>query len=67
MAPFGGDCEYADFPACVRANQDKDDPEGYCAELMRQTEEHCAKGLLPVEKLVVRAREALGRLRSRLS
>jgi len=28
--PFG---EYADFAACLKANQDKDSPEGYCSEI----------------------------------
>jgi hypothetical protein len=39
--PFGANCEYADFDACVLANKDKDDPQGYCATLMRETEEDC--------------------------
>lgn len=33
--PFAG---YEDFAACVLANQDKNDPEAYCAEIMRQVE-----------------------------
>lgn len=41
--PFGSECEYEDMAACVRANSDKDDPEGYCAKLMRETKGHCAK------------------------
>ena len=28
--PFG---EYADFAACLKANQDKKSPEGYCASI----------------------------------
>jgi len=36
--PFGYDLEYEDFQDCVRQNQDKDDPEGYCAWLQQQTE-----------------------------
>ena len=40
--PFGGDCEYADMDACIAANQDKGDPQGYCATVMRETEEACA-------------------------
>ena len=40
--PFGGDCEYADMDACIAANQGKDDPQGYCATVMRETEEACA-------------------------
>jgi hypothetical protein len=39
--PFGHDCEYPDFDACLAANQDKDDPEAYCGALMRDTEEMC--------------------------
>ena len=38
--PFGADCEYKDFDDCVRKNSDKSNPEGYCAEVMRRTEEH---------------------------
>ena len=38
--PFGGNCEYADFDACVKANAKKDNAKAYCAELMRRTEEH---------------------------
>lgn len=30
---------YEDFDECVEANQDKDDPEGYCAEIERQQNE----------------------------
>lgn len=41
--PFGPDCEYADMDECVRKNQDKDDPEGWCAQVMRETEGTCAK------------------------
>lgn len=33
--PFGG---YEDFAACTRDNQDKDNPEAYCAEVKRRTE-----------------------------
>ena len=33
--PFAG---YADFYACVAANQDKRSPEAFCAELQRKTE-----------------------------
>lgn len=39
--PFGPNCEYADFQACVSANQDKDDPEAWCASLQEDTEESC--------------------------
>lgn len=34
-APFAG---YEDFDACVAANGDKDDPEAYCATIMRNVE-----------------------------
>lgn len=33
--PFAG---YANFDACVRDNQDKNDPKAYCAEIMRKVE-----------------------------
>jgi len=33
--PFAG---YKDFADCVRRNQDKDDPEGYCAQIQRRVE-----------------------------
>lgn len=36
--PFGYDDEYEDFDACVKGNQDKDDPEGFCAWLQEETE-----------------------------
>ena len=36
MPPVG---PYEDFEECVEANQDKDDPEAYCAEIERETEE----------------------------
>lgn len=39
--PFGNHCEYVNFAACVAANADKENPEGYCAALMRETEEAC--------------------------
>lgn len=31
--PFG---KYKDFAACVRANQDKKSPEGYCASIEKK-------------------------------
>lgn len=40
--PFGHNCEYPNFEACVRDNQGLDNPEGYCAVLMRETESKCA-------------------------
>ena len=40
--PFGGSCEFADFDACVAANQDKSSPSGYCSALMSETEAQCA-------------------------
>lgn len=39
--PFGPNCEYSDFEACVRANSDKHNAAGYCATLMRDTEAAC--------------------------
>lgn len=39
--PFGGNCEYPNHAACIAAHQDADDPDAYCAELRRRTEEHC--------------------------
>lgn len=33
MSPFS---IYKDFDACVRANQDKDNPEAYCATIERK-------------------------------
>ena len=41
--PFGPNCEYADFAACEKANQDKESPGGYCKALMDSTEAHCSK------------------------
>lgn len=35
--PFGYDNEYANWDACIQANQDKDDPEAYCGWLQRET------------------------------
>lgn len=34
--PFG---PYKDFAQCVAKNQDKRDPEAYCATIMRRTEQ----------------------------
>ncbi len=39
--PFAG---YKDFDACVLANKDKDDPESYCAVVMRKVESHSPTG-----------------------
>jgi len=33
--PFAG---YKNFDDCVRKNQDKKDPKGYCATIMRKVE-----------------------------
>ena len=41
--PFGSNCEYENFDACVMANSDKDNPEAYCSTLMERTEEACGK------------------------
>lgn len=40
--PFGGSCEFEDFDACVAANQDREDPDAYCAALEDSTKEACA-------------------------
>lgn len=34
--PFAG---YKDFADCVAKNRDKDDPEAYCATIMRKVED----------------------------
>lgn len=47
--PFGSRCEFPDFAACVRANRDKDDPQAYCAELMRRTEDRCSRVAIRAE------------------
>ena len=40
--PFGTRCEYPNFKACMDKMGGKvDDPEAYCATLMRKTEEQC--------------------------
>lgn len=49
--PFAG---YPDFKACVRANQDKKDPEAYCATIHFKS-----TGKWPGEMRVRAAREAL--------
>lgn len=44
--PFGNKCEFPNFDACVRKMKGKvDDAEGYCAQLMRDTEESCKAGM----------------------
>ena len=50
--PFGGSCEFADFAACVAANQDKSSPAGYCAVLMAETEAGCSTAKLETVKYV---------------
>ena len=50
--PFGGSCEFADFDACVAANQDKASPDGYCAALMAATEASCATSKTDAMKYV---------------
>jgi len=53
--PFG---QYSDFAACVADNQDKDDPEAFCAYLHQQT-----TGKFPNQKSAVcRFFEGVGRL-----
>lgn len=61
--PFGPNCEYADHADCVRRNQDKDDPEAWCAALMRATEEKCAGNCVeaPVTKSLSEKRREAGR------
>lgn len=40
--PFGHNCEHANFAACVQAMTGKvGNPHGFCAALMRETEEKC--------------------------
>lgn len=41
--PIGHDCEYPTFEDCVRVNQDKDDPNAYCAKIQEETEEKCKR------------------------
>lgn len=38
--------QYADFAACVAANQDKDDPAAYCAAIEQQTKKGERKGAI---------------------
>lgn len=59
--PFGDSCQYAEFEDCVRAHKDKRDPEAYCAQIMRATEDHCKKKA-QIE-LVTRARDLREALR----
>lgn len=38
--PFGNNCEHKDFAACVASLRGNvDDPEAFCADLMRRTED----------------------------
>ncbi len=41
--PFGSNCEYKNFEACVIDNQDKENPEAYCTTLEQETKESCSK------------------------
>src|SRR6266498_1188698 len=41
--PFGSHCQYKDFAACVAANSDKDNPQGYCATVQKATEGKCKR------------------------
>ncbi len=59
--PFGPNCEYADFKECVRKNQDKDDPDAWCAKIQRETEGKCAGNM--AEPLIQRFRDRLRRQR----
>lgn len=59
MSPFAG---YESFDDCVRENQDKDDPEAYCAEIQRKVEK---KDYIPtreerIDDLARRLQEKLG-------
>ena len=65
--PFGNHCEYHNFQACVRANQDKDDPEAYCAVLMRNTEEACKKQMVQLDEIREQELEALEQYRKGLT
>lgn len=41
--PFGHRCEFEDFAHCVRVMRGKvQNPDGWCASLMRETERRCA-------------------------
>lgn len=45
--PFG---RYRDFDDCVSKNQDKEDPEAYCAEIERRAEEESSGAPRPKGK-----------------
>lgn len=51
--PFAG---YPDFDACVAANQDRRDPEAYCAAIMRKVEGSAEFAARPQDGDWVRAR-----------
>jgi hypothetical protein len=68
-APFAG---YADFDACVAANQDKRDPEAYCGKIKHQVEDSKSSARLasrirrdnpdvPFDEALALARETLAR------
>jgi len=50
---------YRDFQGCVRKNQDKEDPEAYCAEIMRRTEGATGKVFVPA-RFEVKGDEIIG-------
>ena len=57
--PFG---EYENFDACVAANSDKENPNAYCAEIMRRTEKRRMVGkgvLVPRHVRAIRKRRAI--------
>lgn len=57
--PFGESCEYQNFAACVHANSGKDDPEAYCAALMRATEGRCRRrGMVAAWRKAARVRRS---------
>ncbi len=54
--PFAG---YEDFADCVAKNQDKDDPEAYCASIENKTEGETLRRLNKIEKDVKEIRKLL--------
>jgi hypothetical protein len=56
--------QYSSFTACVNQNQDKDDPEGFCATIMRATEERVTDEA--VRKELKLATESMSRVETEL-
>jgi hypothetical protein len=49
--PFGSDCEFKDFAACVAHYKGKvEDPDAYCAVIQDKTEGHCHKATLILDE-----------------